>query len=295
MLSNGPGMQPRSVAETELQYNQLLSRLSISSKLSVSQKLERLRNTPAQNIVHAAGDIALHEFRAISDGVFVRDDLFREINSGDFGKRLKQAGVKIMLGECRDEHRAYAIWRAPKNSAESMFKRLCADYTPQGCEKLMQIFCPGNVLPDGASDWSEMFGRVYANVQVHCMQRGLLNGLFEAGLQPGTDILRYRINWRIKGAWAPIEWGVTHATDVPIWFLGNGNILDDDEKAIAKRWLEPLSSFLKGKDASWGTTGPKEMRRLNEMGEVDIWEDDQWLKGQEVWELLTKESRVSKL
>ena len=295
MLSNGPGMQPRALDEGNTQYEQLLSQLSIPSSLPAAEKLERLRKVPAAGIVQAAGEIPLHEFRAISDGHFVRKELFRDINSGDFGRRMKQAGVKLLMGECRDEHYAYAIWRTPQNTAESMFNRLRADYPLQGCERLMRIYCPGSALPQGVRDWMEMFGRIYADVQIHCMQRGLVDRLVKGGLQLGTDILRYRVNWRVKGAWAPIEWGVTHSTDMLIWFFGNGNILEKEEKEVAKRWLEPVSEFLDGRDVNWGTHGSKEMRRLNERAEVDIWEDDRWQRGLEVWDLITKDGRESKL
>ena len=295
MLSNGPGLQPRPLSDNHAQYEQLLSRLSIPSNLPAAEKLERLRKTPATKIVEATGEILLHEFRAVSDGVFVRKDLFRDINSGEFGRRMKQAGVKLLMGECRDEHHAYAVWRAPKNTAESMFNRLRADYSSEACERLMRFYCPGNVLPKGIKDWNEMFGRIYADVQIHCMQRGLVNQLLRADLQPGTDILRYRINWRVKGTWAPIEWGVTHSTDMPIWFFGNGNVLGKEEKDVAKNWLEPVSKFLGGEDAHWGTDGAQGMRRLNEKGKADVWEDDLWHRSLEIWNFLTKDARASKL
>ncbi|KAI9694860.1 MAG: hypothetical protein M1822_000476 [Bathelium mastoideum] len=295
MLSNGPGLQPRSLNDVDAQYDQLLSQLSIPSKLSASEKLERLRSVPAAEIVRATGEIALHEFRAVSDGVFVRHELFRDINSGDFGRRMKESGVKILTGECRDEHYAYAVWRGPVNTAESVFNRLCADYPVQGCERLMRIFCPGNVLPEGIKDWKEMFGRIYANVQVHCMQRGLINQLAKAGLQPGRDILRYRIEWRSKNVQFPIEWGATHSTDMAIWFFGHGNVLEDGEDEVAKKWIEPVSNFLNGENADWGTNGLKSMRRLTDKGVVDIWNDNAWEKGLEVWDLLTKDRRASKL
>ncbi|KAF2238181.1 alpha/beta-hydrolase [Viridothelium virens] len=295
MLSNGPGLQPRPLSDTQLQYEQLLSRLSISPSLSTPEKLSRLRNASAADIVQATGDIPLHEFRAFTDGVFVRHDLFHSINSGEFGRRMKDAGVKILLGECRDEHYAYAIWRAPQNSAESMFRRLRADYSQDGVESLRRVYCPTGRLPEGVKDWSEMFGRVYADVQVHCMQRGLIDRLVKGGLEPGKDMLRYRLNWRVKGVWAPVEWGVTHSTDMAIWFFGNGTVLDKGEKEVAKKWLKPVSEFLSGKDVNWGTDKEKSMRRLNEEAETDTWDDDRWSRGLEVWNALTTEQRPSKL
>jgi carboxylesterase type B len=294
MLSNGPGVQPKVLSEHQEQYKQLLHKLSIPSESSPTEKLARLRQVPVEKLVEATSAIPLHEFRAVSTG-FVRPDLFRDINSGAFAARMKAAGIKLMMGECRDEHFAYAVWRPPANDASSMFNRLRADYPQAVCEKLMGVYCPGNALPKGVKDWNELFGRIYADVQIHCLERGLVDRLVRGGLQPGRDILRYRVNWRAKCVDAPIEWGVTHATDMPIWFWGNGEVLEDDEKQKVAKWLAPVESFLEGESFDWNTIGPRNMRRINESVDIDNWEDDQWEEGLKVWALLTAENTKAKL
>ncbi|KAI9684982.1 MAG: hypothetical protein M1820_010850, partial [Bogoriella megaspora] len=295
MLSNGPGLQPKTLDEHRTQFLQLTKELGISETVPEDQKLEKLRKLPAETIVDAAGRIRIHEFRAVSDGEFVRKDLFRDINNGTFAAKVKQAGVKMIIGECRDEHFAYAIWRPPSNTREGVYERLRADYPEEACKRLMNLYSPKGGLPNGVESWTDLFGRIYADVQIYCLERGFVDKLVKAGCIPGVDVLRYRMEWRIKNCWAPPEWGVTHATDMAIWFCGNGDVLEKGEGDVIIKWLHPVKTFLEGGDIDWGTSDIQDVRRLNNGGQVDLWRDDRWEEGLETWDLLTKEKPMANL
>jgi hypothetical protein len=191
------------------------------------------------------------------------------------------------MGECRDEHNLYRAWRTPSNSYDALFQRLEADYPETAVRSVMELYCPAEQVPSQYVDWVDLFGRIYADLQVHCLERGFVNCLDKSGLVVGADVLRYRIEWRAKcvdDAYPP-EWLVTHDTDNAMWFWGNGwgDGLTDEEKKIASPINQLFADFVGGKDIQWPKKGPKVVRRLNDKGSMDLWEDELWDHGLSVW------------
>ena len=231
-----------------------------------------------------------HEFRPVSDGSFVSKTLIESINDGSFAKQLLDRGVRIMNGEVRDEHYCYEAWRTPDYSYEAVYERLLADYSESGVKRLMEVRVPGKRLPSWAKDWPDVFGHLYADVQVHDFERGFADRLAKGGLTVGKDLLRYRIEWRAKCAdyIVPPEWEVTHASDRAIWFwgFGCGEGLTGEEKKVLKELNSAFARFVKGEDVQWSEAGPKMMYRLTPKGEMDMWEDDRWAQGLEGWDAM---------
>jgi carboxylesterase type B len=136
---------------------------------------------------------------------------------------------------------------------------------------------------------------------VHLLQRGLYSALARHGA--GALVLRYRIEFRLKcvDRFYPPAWGVTHASDMPLWFWGNGAaVLERREKPVVRNaFLQPLAQFVTGdapKNIDWGTTGVRQARLLRPDGTVAVWDDDRWDEGQRVWAALREASpRTAKL
>lgn len=298
MWSNSPGVQPKTLSEHSAQYAELLTALSIPPDLSESEKLHLLRSTPATRIASVQDSLQQSEFRALSDGAFIPTDLMQQINSGDFAQRMKARGIRLINGECEAEHNLYRHWRTPGNSFPAVFGRLCADYPRDVVEKLLRRYC-GSLsdpkLPKGMKDWTILFGHVYADMQVHCLERGFVDRLCRSNdnktaLVPGKNIFRYRIEYRAHcvDETLPPEWGVTHATDMAIWHWGGGK-LTQAEKGVVRPWLQALGRFMQGEEeVEWGTEGRdvREVRRLRNDGGTDVWWDELWEEGVRVWELV---------
>jgi carboxylesterase type B len=300
MWSNSPGVQPKRLDEHQAQFDEYIAALGISSSSSAEEKLKQLRALSPAKLVAVQDALKYSEFRAYSDGVFIPVDIIASINSGDFAKRMKARGVTLMNGENRDEHSVYRIWRTPADSYAAVQTRLCADYPASAAEKLMRHYCRGSKsLPKGMEDWQQLFGHIYADMQVHALERGFHDALFRGGLLPGKDVLRYRFDRRMKcmDTLFPPEWGVTHATDMAIWFWGldYGDGLTSAEEKMLKGWNEEFAAFVRGDDPSWGPTSATQMRRLRSDGQTDVWEDDQWEKGLEVWKLLNGDDSKARL
>lgn len=124
-------------------------------------------------------------------------------------------------------------------------------------------------------------------MQVYHMQRGLIHALTSnaAGVDASELIHRYRIEFRAECMdGIPAEWGVTHSSDYPLWFWGNGDVLTEKEKVDT--WgalVGPLAKFVKGeKDFGWGVRG-RGVRVMKADGEVEIRGDGLWEEGVRAW------------
>jgi carboxylesterase type B len=291
MLSNSPGVEPKSLPEHQKQFDEYISRLGIPLELDATQKLERLRALPYQSLIDVQSKMTISEFRALADGHFYPQDLVRNINNGDFARRMKSRNITLLMGECKEEHASYRGWRTPENTYSGVYTRLSGEYSERVAQKLMEQYCGlTQSLPSCYKDWQDLFGYIYADIQVYHLERGFLNALFQGGLKPGKDVLRYRFDRRLEcvAEIIPIEWGVTHATDVPIWFWGQNlsSGLTDQEKIWLGDWNRDFAAYVDGKTANWGLSKPNEMRRWRSDGETDVWEDDKWERGLRVWEIL---------
>ena len=289
MLSNGPGMQPKSLDEAKGQFDELLGALGISSDLPPAEQLAKLRAVKPRTLIEASHEIQLHQFRAVTDGSFVRHGLLNELSTGVFAQRMKRRGVHLIIGECSDEHFVYGTWRPPKPGYDNMLHRLEADYPREACKILMAHYFPNRKLPPKYKNWQAAFGHIYADVQIHSLERGMVNALVKHGA--GDLIHRYRIEWRAKcvDKELPKAWGVSHGSDMSIWFWGNGNTLSKREKEVAlKAFHEPLSKFLGGEKMDWGTRDGMQLRTLKSDGSVAVEEDTRLQEGLKLWDALKR-------
>ncbi|KAL4878490.1 Alpha/Beta hydrolase protein [Aspergillus karnatakaensis] len=300
--SNSFTVQPKSPSLAQAQFNQLLSALHIPHTLSASEKLARLRSTPQRTLLSAASSIELHEFRPTTDNVFIPNNLFHTLDNGFLASRLIDRNVRIITGECRDEHFLYGTYRRPARDTLGFLRaRLLADYPRPVVDKLMKLYYPEGTLPRNCKNWTnDAFGRIYADMQIHNMQRGFIYALTNPITRSfnGKDretisrevsklIFRYRMEYRLKCAdrSAPPQWGVTHATDQYIWFWGNGEVVLPNEKAIIKKAvIDPFIKFVQGEtELGWETNNVRQMRTLKPDGKVEIWEDGLWDEAVRVW------------
>jgi carboxylesterase type B len=287
MQSNGTGVQPKTLTEAQLQFDELLHQLDISLNLPPKDKLSQLRKASVDDLLRAAANMRFHQFRAVLDGVFIKYNLFVSIEDGMFARKLHDANVQILMGECNQEHWVYGTWWTPAPGLSNLFERFQVDYPRKACEVLIQEYFPDGRLPVQWKTWKEAFGRIYADVQIHVTQRGFVDALIRGGA--GNLVKRYRIEWRVKCAdlTTPSEWGATHGSDLFLWWFGEGFVLEQSEqKIVRKALLDDFAKFLKGENLCFGTRSPLEARRLKADGSIDIWRDDWWEDRLRIWKTL---------
>ncbi|KAJ6201945.1 carboxylesterase [Bipolaris maydis] len=294
MLSNGPGVRPKTLQEHQVQFEELLCKLDIPANISDAKKLALLRAIPYQQLVDAQKTMVISEFKPMADGKFYPQNLFTNINSGDFARRMKNRGIKLFSGECRDEHTIYRVWRTPEDSLNSLRVRFCAEYPAGVVDDILNHYCGSEgKLPGNCENWPDLFGRIYADLQVHGLQRGFYNALLEEGLEPGKDVFRYSLHRRLDciKAILPVELGITHTSDIPIWLWGYDfpDGLTDQEKVWLRGWNQQFAAFVKGEDIEWGCTKSNEARRWREDGGTDTWKDSRWEEGLALWKVVHKD------
>lgn len=290
MQSNGPGLQPKSLAETQKQFDELCNILSVPTTLSSTEKLDRLRGFSPSKLLVALKSMKISQFRAVSDDQFVSSSLIPSLRSGKFAALCRKRNISILLGENSNEHFVYALWRPPKPATkESVATRLEADYPARAVNTLMKM-----TRKDPETSWAVQFGKLYAEVQVHASQRGLVQALSDGGV----EFLRYRIDWRAKCADRIYKkkWGATHGADNYLWWYGDGDVegLSDEEKNLVRgAFLDDFRRFIYGQRVDWGLKDPRDVRLLQANGEVKIWQDKLWNKGLETWDAVAKASQIT--
>ncbi|KAL4944889.1 hypothetical protein BDV06DRAFT_232302 [Aspergillus oleicola] len=299
--SNSFTVQPKPPSLAQTQFNQLLNALNIPLSLSSSEKLSKLRSTPTRLLLSAAQSIPLHEFRPTTDNAFIPNNLFHTLDNGTLAQVLVKRNIHIITGECRDEHFLYGTYRRPaQNTLGYLRARLLADYPRPVVDTLMKLYYPNGSLPKECKDWAnDAFGRIYADMQIHVMQRGFIYALTnpttstndpDLGRKVEKLIHRYRMEFRLHCAdrSAPPNWGVTHATDQYIWFWGNGEIISPDEKRIIREAvMDPFIRFVNGEnEIGWGVQSVRYMRTLKPDGNTVIWRDGMWDGAVRVWRAL---------
>lgn len=286
--SNGCGVQPKDISEVQQQYEDLIHVLGIPHSWTASQKSDALRRKTTEELIDAVGDMGQKFFRPISDGSFLSKALFEDIYSGAFGKRMKDLGIQTVIGDLTQEHHVYKHVYPPQ-SYEDLVERLSWDY-PR--DVALAICKPFKLSPsDSAStkvDWKDIFGKVYADMQIHSTMRGFVKSI--ATTLPLSHIHRYRIDWRTQSVdkRLPKEVGATHGTDLAIWLFGNGDSLTADEKILIKEFLRPVASFINGGEVNWGTTSLNEVRYITAQGQIEASRDEVWDKKLALWEVATK-------
>jgi carboxylesterase type B len=284
LFSNGAGLPPKPIQELQSHFDLLLTVLDIPKDIDAQSKIEILRVLPTKELIEATRKLPENSFRAVNDGQWVRHSLFQEIEDGRFARAMLRRGVKIMIGDLPDENNSYKMVQPP-SSYESLVQRLSVEYPEAASKKLAKIYCPGGALPAG-STWTETFGHIYADMQVHVTERGLLAAL--ARTLPLSSIYRYRINWRAECVtkFMPIGMGVAHGCDLTIWFYGNGYSLLPEEQNLMRKFLEPFAAFLNGEEREYGTGVIEEVRAILPNMSIAIMRDDDWHRCQKIWQAL---------
>jgi carboxylesterase type B len=281
LWSNGCGVEPKPLDEAQDQFNELLMHLNIPLLTPATVKLDALRTTPVGKLMQAVEKLNCKFSRPIMDHNFISETLFPDIYSGKFGARLKELGIQIMIGDLTQEYHLYKFSYPPKSFSQYT-GRLCWDYP----KKIVDAICKpymGVVMTEG--QWAEVFGKLYADMQIHSTMRGLIDCIVQT--LPSSQIYRYRIDWRTRSVdkRIPKALGATHATDLSIWFFGNGEAPMEQEKEIIKIWLKPVAQFLQGKGVTWGTNGVKQVRYLTNEGKIEIRDDEVWDAKLPLWKL----------
>ncbi|KAG4433085.1 hypothetical protein IFR05_011425 [Cadophora sp. M221] len=277
MFSNAIPAQPRPLVESQPQFDEVCEYFKIQKSLSGAEKLSALRKIDAYDLVSAIKHFKNHTFRPITDEDFIFSGMVEYQRSGEFAKEFKKRGLKLLIGEMLNEESLYSVYNPPEPNEESLRLQIANYYGPTTADRVL----PWYKVPKSTDEkeWRALYGRIISDGQVRAPSRFLVNSLIEHGVDI-KDIWRYQIAYRmsfIDKKSAPIDWGVTHAMDRPIW---NFSILHGPtpaERVLMEYWVKDLVAFVNNdQEYSYGTTKIDQLKVMTPEKEIEVQKDTRW-------------------
>ena len=218
MISNAIPAQPKTVAETQPQFDELCEYFDVPQDLSGADKLAKLREISWMDLVGSMKKLKNHTFRPVTDDLFFHSDLAKYIQDGQFAADFKKYSQRLLVGEVLNEETLYAEYNAPREANEDALRAQIGNYyAPATTSRILEQY----TLPEMTElrEWKDLFGRIIADGQVRAPSRGLVSSLHNHGV-PVEDIWRYRVAKRLSFVTrkaCPRSYGVAHGTDKPWW------------------------------------------------------------------------------
>jgi carboxylesterase type B len=176
------------------QFNDLCTTLDIPLDTPTSDKLSRLRAISGQQLLDTISKLRIPSFRATLDNIFISNDVFKWIYSGELAYRFRERKMKLLIGEVEHEEAVYSIG-APTTQAALL--PALRKYYPSALAKALVDHYP-EVVSDVATSWMDLYTCIVTDVQVRATTRAFSKTLLGGGV-PMKDILRYRISMPISG------------------------------------------------------------------------------------------------
>ncbi|PYI00327.1 alpha/beta-hydrolase, partial [Aspergillus sclerotiicarbonarius CBS 121057] len=277
MYSNAIPTQPKTPEDCQFQFDELCQHFDIPANLTGSQKLKQLRAISAKDLCDAIMKLQHHTFRPVTDGVFIHPGIFDYYRDGCFAEEFKRRGLRLLIGEVRDENTLYAVTNSPEPNLTSLKLQVSNYYSPATTDRLVQHYA----LPDSHEkhEWQSVFGQIIADGQVRAPSRFLVQNLLEHGVNL-QDVWRYLIAYRlsfITEAVAPASFGVSHAMDRPIWNYSIMHGPSPADRALMDDWIRDLAAFVNDEEGyQYGTRSADEYKVMTPEGKIELQQDPRW-------------------
>ncbi|KAH7410565.1 Alpha/Beta hydrolase protein, partial [Cadophora sp. MPI-SDFR-AT-0126] len=277
MFSNAIPAQPRPLAETQAQFEEVCDYFQISKDLSGAEKLSALRKIDAYDLVAAIKDLKNHTFRPITDEDFILSGMIEYQRSGEFAREFKRRGMKLLIGEMLNEESLYSVYNPPEPNEESLRLQIANYYGPTTADRVLPWYkVPTNT---DKKEWLSLYGSIISDGQVRAPSRFLVDSMIKHGVDI-KDIWRYQIAYRmsfIDEKTAPMDWGVTHAMDRPIWNFSILHGPTPEERVLMEDWIRDLVAFVNGeKDHLYGTQRIEEFKVMTSERKIEVQTDARW-------------------
>lgn len=282
MISNAIPAQPKTVAETQPQFDEVCAYFDIPATASGADKLARLRAVSWRDLVAAIGHLENHTFRPVTDDIFIRGGMVAYLRDGsglaaDFRRR---AGMRVLIGEVRNEETLYATYNAPAEPTAAALRLQVGNYyAPATTERILEHYALPEKEEGNLDEWRAVFGGIIADGQVRAPSRGLAHHLHRHGV-PLADIWRYQVAKRlsfITEKVAPASFGVSHAMDKPWWNFSIQHGPTPKEMELMEEWLDILIAFAHDdRKYDFGTRAIDEFKVVTSDNVIEIQQDTKW-------------------
>ncbi|WVR08392.1 hypothetical protein IAU60_005447 [Kwoniella sp. DSM 27419] len=298
MISNAIPCLPKTVEETQGQFNSLCTALGVSLDLSGPDKLAKLRAVPPGLLMEKVMTIKQFTFRQVQDGVFfptTRTWLY----DGQLAKEFKKRDMALYIGETMDEETLYRSTFNLQNVAD-IRHGLVQYYSESVGDKMIDLYLRQKIKePYGHPDpdptigpFAKVFGDIVSDGQVRAPSRSLARQLRDAGV-PLEHVSRYIVAWtpQLVKDYCPRNFGVTHAMDRPIHNFSIMHGPRREEEALMREWIKDYVSrrqshtltsaqanFVNWRPMNFGTTDWNQVKVLSPEngGSIRIEHDVKW-------------------
>lgn len=283
-FSNLVYIQPKTIAETQDQFDEIIEKLNIDKNLSAAEKLAKLRSLDTGFIEDFIPTLTLHTFRAVTDEHFITKQIIIDLHTGKFGELCKNKGLRILNGEVDNECYKYSLLNTPETVEDLPIE--VENYYPRiVVPTLLSLYQahPEDFANVPESELKEAlrikYGAIVGEGQVYASARGFINKLVDSGF-PQEDIFRYKVSYRAKWLDEHLEkdWKVPHGADVSVWFYNIYRGYTDEEHGHLKSWVLPYVQFLNFEKniKDWPSHDPKKIRWFKEDGTQEYIDDEDW-------------------
>ncbi|KAF9283523.1 hypothetical protein BGZ68_005310 [Mortierella alpina] len=238
----------RPEAEGQRYFNQLCRHFGLdTSDLTGAQKIERLRQIPAKDLVKAADNGKIGMFIPTIDGVLIKDDARSWVHD----PARYDPGLKaVMLGDCRDEGRMFVTTLGAKSL--KYWPRFMARNCPPGLEKEFEaIYGSPKTDAEAASISAIVLSDSVFLYPIHATSRALMETREGGRNKHFLEMARFHFDHPLQIVEdMELGLGAHHAAELPFVF-GSDTYLDlftDAEKALCQSLMGIWIRF------AWGET-----------------------------------------
>ncbi|KAI1876721.1 uncharacterized protein JN550_000793 [Neoarthrinium moseri] len=278
MISNAIPAQPKTVSDTQEQFDELCQHFGIEKAESGAEKMAKLRAISWKDLLLAIKKLNNHTFRPVTDELFIHSGMTEYLSDGRFAADFTKRKLRILIGEVLNEETLYATYHAPEEAnVDALRLQVGNYYAPETTDRILKQYS----LPetDDLSEWRMLFGRIIADGQVRAPSRLLVHNLLSHGVSL-RDIWRYRVAKRlsfITEKVAPVSFGVAHAMDKPWWNFSIVHGPTAEERVLMQEWIDMLRAFVHDDQAyDLGTRAIDEMKVVTSENVIEVQKDKRW-------------------
>ncbi|SGZ54566.1 CIC11C00000000193 [Sungouiella intermedia] len=280
LFSNTPLSQPKTIDESQAQFDEVIDKLGIDKTLSGLEKLMSLRKLDSDYLEGFIPSLQQHTFRAVSDGKFVPFGFIRDLTTGEYARKLTKKQFRFISGEVDNEQYTYSLMYSP-TTIENLKIQVNNYYPEKVARKLLELYVDESLNekdPDFIEKVTSLYGKIISDGQVYVSSRGFLNQLVKNGF-PSSRIFRYRVSYRPKCVDNLIakEHKVPHGVDTYVWFYPLREGFSEKERTSVRNWIRPYIEFLSYEEAfDWDNSDLKKLKYFRDDGAIEYLEDSRW-------------------
>nr|XP_019008014.1 uncharacterized protein I206_07182 [Kwoniella pini CBS 10737]OCF46795.1 hypothetical protein I206_07182 [Kwoniella pini CBS 10737] len=286
LISNAIPCLPKTVEETQDQFESLLTALDIPLTLSGPERLKALRAVPAETLTRKIMTIDQFTFRTVQDGVFFPKSQ-TWLSDGKLADEFKKRDMAAIIGEVQDEETLYRDGFRVTDEI-SLYKAVNQYYSSRSFADILYYASSPDPNPN-IDSYTKVLGDIISDGQVRAPSRSLTRQLRDAGV-PLDSVHRYIVAWvpNFVMKFAPKEFGITHAMDRPIHNFSIFHGPDAHEDKLMTEWIKDYANFINWKSVNFGTETWTQVKVLSpkDHGSIRIEDDTKWSYLEKVSEVI---------